>query len=369
MSLHFQYLGQGLSSQKTMELLQKHCSSNNHNKIADFGVVFDELLEQQKYKELIGQTLDIINLSQDKTLLQPIYSAIQYWMTKLEVKEQQVTVDLFLKHIEQINEDAIFKTKIVAQLFNTLSSSQLSQNLFLKLLEFAKRWNTQQLIISPIISNIKEFLNLWTLSGAEVLKILNAIQDLIDPQDQQYVLQISEYILRNINTSQEQYIKTFINFQNTNQSFLKLCEITQCQNYQVIEKTQVAQLIKLVLSGDLSGVQTYLEKEADYFKSINLNSKQYLNQTRIAKFIQLSGQKQSYTYQEIAEALNIKLEEVEIWVIHAIQSQNVSAQIDQSQQRIFILDNFKKLLTKEDWQNLHNKLSSLLTKLKNVQTQ
>ncbi|CAD8123576.1 unnamed protein product [Paramecium sonneborni] len=164
MSLHFQYLGQGLSSQKTMELLQKHCSPNDHNKIADFGAVFDELLEQQKYKELIVSTLEIINLSPDKTLLQPIYSAISYWMTKLDSKEQQMIVDLFLKHIEYINEEAIFKTKIVAQLFNTLSSSQLSQNLFLNLLEFSKKWNTQQLIISPIISNIKEFLNLWTLN-------------------------------------------------------------------------------------------------------------------------------------------------------------------------------------------------------------
>ncbi|CAD8147048.1 unnamed protein product [Paramecium pentaurelia] len=369
MSLHFQYLGQGLSSQKTMELLQKHCSSNDYNKIADFGAVFDELLEQQKYKELIVSTLDIINLSQDKTLLQPIYSAIQYWMTKLESKEQQIIIDLFLQHIEQINVEAIFKTKIVAQLFNALSSSSLSQNLFLKLIECAKKWNTQQLIISPIISNIKEFLNLWTLSDPEILKILNAISELIDPQDQQYVIQISEYILRNINTSQEQYIKTFINFQNINQSFLKLCEITQCSNYQVIEKTQVAQLIKLVLNGDLSAVQAFLVKEEVYFKQINLNVEQYLNQTRIAKFIQLSSQKQSYSYQEIAVALNIKLEEVEIWVIHAIQSQNVSAQIDQSQQRIFILDNFKKLLTKDDWQNLHKKLSALLTKLKNVQTQ
>ncbi|CAD8058550.1 unnamed protein product [Paramecium sonneborni] len=369
MSLHFQYLGQGLSSQKTMELLQKHCSSNHHNKISDFGTVFDELLEQQKYKELILSTLEIINLSSDKTLLQPIYSAIQYWMTKLEPKEQQITVDIFFKHIEQINEEAIFKTKIVAQLFNTLSSSQLSQNLFLKLLECTKRWNTQQLIISPIISNIKEFLNLWTLTGPEILKILNAISDLIDPQDQQYVIQISEYILRNINIPQEQYIKTFINFQNINQSFLKLCEITQCSNYQVIEKTQVASLIKLVLAGDLAAVQALLEKEDAYFKSINLNTQQYLNQTRIAKFIQLSTQKQSYTYQEIAEALNIQLEKVEIWVIHAIQSQNVSAQIDQSQQRIFILDNFKKLLNKDDWQNLHKKLSVLLTKLKSVQTQ
>jgi hypothetical protein len=40
-----------------------------------------------------------------------------------------------------------------------------------------------QLILPPIISNIKEFLNQWTLNPAETLNVLNAIAESVDTSE------------------------------------------------------------------------------------------------------------------------------------------------------------------------------------------
>lgn len=134
-------------------------SNHTHdNEIKEYGESFDQFLADGEYKSIVQITLKIITQTvSDKTLLQPLYAAVIYFITQIEDQpEQAQLIEELILAVEQIGEQhAVFKTKIVAQIFNSFPP-QIS--LFYKLLDFANKHRTQNIILPSIVQNLDGFI-------------------------------------------------------------------------------------------------------------------------------------------------------------------------------------------------------------------
>jgi hypothetical protein len=70
----------------------------------------------------------------------------------------------------------------------------------------------------------------------------------------------------------------------------------------------------------------------------------------------LSTEKTNFKYEDLAQLLNIKTNEVEMWAIEAITKRIIDAKIDQKNQEIIIKSHQLREIKKQEWLQIQNKV-------------
>lgn len=82
----------------------------------------------------------------------------------------------------------------------------------------------------------------------------------------------------------------------------------------------------------------------------------------------LNTQVTNFSYTELAQLLNIDMEEIELWAIEAIQNKIIDAKIDQLNEEIVIKSHMLREIKLAEWQAIQQKIRAWKERFQRVQT-
>lgn len=136
------------------------------------------------------------------------------------------------------------------------------------------------------------------------------------------------------------------------------------------EHVEVFQLLNIMLSGDLKGLQSFVKEHASALAACNIAQEQAMLKTRLMALLALGEQQQGLssvlTFDQIRDALSISEEDVEEWIVIAIGKKLIQGKIDQLHRRVQITRCTQRTFEPAQWMKLRTQLAVWTANLSNV---
>lgn len=129
------------------------------------------------------------------------------------------------------------------------------------------------------------------------------------------------------------------------------------------------ELIKLVGIFTRGTYQEFVSfsKSTTLFSSPSpLSSTAAATKMRILTLVSLAQEKSNISYQAIASALEVPVEDTETWVLDAISEGLLDAKLDHLSSSIFVTYAFRREFAPSQWNELHNKLGKWMENIKGM---
>jgi translation initiation factor 3 subunit M len=107
-------------------------------------------------------------------------------------------------------------------------------------------------------------------------------------------------------------------------------------------------------------------KNEAVFKKLSLEKEACMLKMRLLTLCSLASRQQSIPYGEIASALEVAEEEVEMWAIKAIQANLVDARLDQLQRCLVVNHCSSRLFSQDQWKTMRVKLVGWRDRMKQL---
>merc|ERR1711976_295655 len=143
---------------------------------------------------------------------------------------------------------------------------------------------------------------------------------------------------------------------------LELSAVKLMQNHE--NHSKLFELLTLFAGEKLASFDSFNEKYPDYLESLGLLKEDCLKKIRLLSLATLASEHSELTYDQVAKALNISLDEVESWVIFAVSAKLIEAKLDQMNQTVFVHHYSQRVFTDKQWKHLQ---TTLYTWKSNVQ--
>jgi len=140
---------------------------------------------------------------------------------------------------------------------------------------------------------------------------------------------------------------------------------------QKLEKEKIYSLLKIFVSGSLQDYQTFYSANKDFVGSLGLNHEALVQKMRILTFMTIGEQRNEVSFEEMAEKLQLPLkneQELESFIIQAVQTKMIKAKIDEISGRVLISGAKHREFAKPQWELLRQKLDAWHGNLSTLKT-
>jgi hypothetical protein len=114
--------------------------------------------------------------------------------------------------------------------------------------------------------------------------------------------------------------------------------------------------LSLFTQTDAKNFLTSLPTFSKLMKDEGLTQEEVVLKKSYVQICSLSTEKTNFKYEDLAQLLNIKTNEVEMWAIEAITKRIIDAKIDQKNQEIIIKSHQLREIKKQEWLQIQNKV-------------
>ncbi|KAJ3193934.1 hypothetical protein HK101_003782 [Irineochytrium annulatum] len=341
------------------------------------------LLEKAKYEDIYTKftaetklllTVDIKDLERVFNLL-----------IALIVQANEITLPKLLKNITDPivaseSGDAHLKLKILSNLYNSLDSSDaLRYNVLLAVIEVAAKNDELDLLI-PQLAHVDNLLKGWNSSVEQK----RALYQLVAKKLKEGGLdrEAFDFSLRLLRTyeggdaatlsgayvssiaaetvKEALRINTILNFE----------EVFGLAAVQALKKKQpkLFQLLQIFLDQTLKEYTAFAKSNKDFIKTEGLDENESIRKMRLLSLASLGSHHVDgeVPYSTIAEALDIKVGEVELWVIDGISSGLLDAKMDQLRKIVVVTRSSYRVFSDKQWDQLGDKIADWRNNLKEV---
>lgn len=108
----------------------------------------------------------------------------------------------------------------------------------------------------------------------------------------------------------------------------------------------------------MDSFDSFHQKYPSYLEEVGLSHEDCLKKIRLLSLATLSAEHSEIKYSKIAETLNIKLDEVEEWVISSIYAGLLEAKMDQLRQVVIVQRCTQRVFTDAHWAQLKDTIGS-----------
>lgn len=125
-------------------------------------------------------------------------------------------------------------------------------------------------------------------------------------------------------------------------------------------------LLRIVCCDTLSAYKAYESKNKAFMVEHGISAEETTTKMRLLTLCSLGVQSQTLQYRQISSALEIADDDVELWVVEAIASGLLEANMDQFQQVVTITRCAHRSFGREHWLGVRAKLADLHKKVQAV---
>ncbi|KAI9029967.1 hypothetical protein CLU79DRAFT_733478 [Phycomyces nitens] len=251
------------------------------------------------------------------------------------------------------------KQKILLNLYNALpATSTLRYNAFVGLVDVTAQADELDSLYSQL-EHIDRWVKQW---GIDVETERNLYSNLSDKLRQAREEKLSlDFLLKKLSTYSQETVSTdcakeaVLRAVDT-ENFFAFEDLLQYTAIQKIKGTPEFELLNVFLNGNLSTYKTFAASNPTLVK----DSENNLRKIRLLSLASLGSDNlaRELTYGEVAKALDISEDEVEMWVIDVIRAGLVEAKLDQLNKNVIVHRSIYRVFGKEQWQQLGARLNT-----------
>ncbi|TNN75839.1 Eukaryotic translation initiation factor 3 subunit M [Liparis tanakae] len=135
-----------------------------------------------------------------------------------------------------------------------------------------------------------------------------------------------------------------------------------------LEGELIHDLLTIFVSGKLAAYVKFYQSNKDFIDSLGLSHEQNMSKMRLLTFMGMAVEFKEVSFDTMEQELQIGADDVEAFVIDAVRTKMVYCKIDQTQRKVVVSHSTHRTFGKQQWQQLHDSLSSWKANLAAVKT-
>lgn len=281
----------------------------------------------------------------------------------------EMTKLISTKIIQQPNDKPALRLKILFSLYNLLVDPHSRFFVYIKALNLAVNGKVTESII-PSFKMMDQFIQEWNIGKDEqrdlFLTISNILRDNKSMSKESFTF-LSKYLTTfsleealTTNEEKEEAVHAIIEFVKFPDMFhCDLPDMPAIAQLENDEKYALAyQLLEIFLTRRLDSYIDFHATNSNFLKSYGLVHEDCITKMRLMSLIDLScSESGEIPYSQVKEALRIKDDEVEYWVVKAIMAKVLDCKMDQLNQLVIVSRRTERVFGLSQWQALRSKLA------------
>jgi len=278
--------------------------------------------------------------------------------------DKTVVEDILKVVVSEPTQKTALKFKVLSNIFNTLpANSPLRLSVFTSIVDLAVASDDMDLIL-PQLQYVPNWVSEWGVGAdAERTLLLNLSDRLKETGNQYQSLEFLLKYLTNFNGSdvsgqKATAIRAIV-------ESISLPEVLNFENLLKIDAVQglksekAYELLSVFMSGNVQDYRTLVGKHAGLIKELGLDEEETLRKIRLLSLASLGSENlaRELSYQEIAKALEVSEQEVELWVIDVIRAGLVEAKLNQVSKVVVVNRSIYRTFGTAQWQQLSQRLN------------
>ncbi|XP_020577212.1 eukaryotic translation initiation factor 3 subunit M [Phalaenopsis equestris] len=343
--------------------------------VARLCIEAQECLVMGRWVELVSLMLtsaDLITSRVSEKDFECIFTVICTLATRADSPEEALEIAKLIstKIIQQPNDKPALCLKILFNLYNLLEDPYSRFFVYTRALNLAANGKVTESII-PSFKLIDSFLQEWNIGKEDQRDLFLAISNILKDNKSmckesfaflsKYLTTFSTEEALAMNGEKEEAVRAIIEFVKSPDMFQ--CDLPDMPAIAQLEKDEkyalVYQLLEIFLAGRLDAYLDFHAGNSALLKSYGLVHEDCITKMRLMSLIDLScNESGEIPYAEVAEALRIKDDEVEYWVVKAIISKVLDCKMDQMNQAVLVSRRTERVFGLSQWQALRFKLGN-----------
>ncbi|KAI9499645.1 hypothetical protein BDB00DRAFT_948678 [Zychaea mexicana] len=279
--------------------------------------------------------------------------------------DQAATVKALIDTLTQTESSKTsLKQKILLNLYNALpNDSTLRYHAFLGLVDVTAQADELDSLYSQL-EHIDKWIKQWGIDKETERQLYSHLSEKLKQAGEEKLSfdfslkKLATYDDATFDSSVETFAKDLVLQAISIENWFAFEELFQHSVVQKIKGSPEYELLDVFLNGSLSTYKTFASSHADLLK--RTNEENNITKIRLLALASLGCENLSreLSYAEIAKALEIPEEEVEMWVIDVIRAGLAEAKLDQLNKTVMVHRSIYRVFGKEQWQQLSSRLST-----------
>ncbi|XP_022774594.1 eukaryotic translation initiation factor 3 subunit M-like [Durio zibethinus] len=304
--------------------------------------------------------------------LECTFTVICDLVSKLENPDEELEVAKLIstKVTQQPNEKPAMRLKILFNLYNLLEGPDSRFFVYMQALNLALNGKVTDHII-PSFKKIDSFLKEWNIGVKDQRNLFLTIASVLKENKSSgkdsikfltmYLATFSSEDSYTLNEAKEEAVHAVIEFVKAPDMFQ--CDLLDMPAVGQLEKDAkyalVYQLLKIFLTQQLDAYLEFQAANSTLMKSYGLVHEDCIAKMRLMSLVDLgSNESGQIPYALIKDTLQIKDDEVELWVVKAITAKLMDCKMDQMNQVVIVSCCTERIFGQHQWQSLRSKLAT-----------
>ncbi|KAI8917750.1 hypothetical protein DFJ77DRAFT_457631 [Powellomyces hirtus] len=338
-----------------------------------------KLLAEEKYTEVLTQFADesVSLLAADEKDFEPIYNLLIALIKDAQPEIiPKLAKSITLPIVKSSSEKAHLKLKVMSNLYNNVeSNSSVRYDIFTAIINVAAQSDELE-IITPHLLSVDSWLAEWGVGIAEKRALYLLLSQKLEASCD-FKREAYEFLLKYLATydsdaksaaeAQEHALRS-VKAAISIPTVLDFDDLHKLSTVQNLKSTKHFELLAIFLEGSLKQYQAFVKANPTFVPEQGLSEEDNLTKMRLLSMASLAANnvQGEVAYNTIAEALDVPIDEVEIWVINVIRAGLIDAKMNQLKQTVVISRSVHRVFTDNEWKSLQERLGAWRTNLKDV---
>ncbi|KAG2295275.1 hypothetical protein Bca52824_041944 [Brassica carinata] len=280
------------------------------------------------------------------------------------------------KVVQQPSDKASLRLKILFNLYNLVDHPYARFQVYMKALTLAVEGKVAEYVV-PSFEKIDSFLKEWSVDTKDQRQLFLAIANVLR-ENKSLVKESLKFLTKYLATfsnedaldeAKEEAVRAVIEFVKASSIFQ--CDLLDLPAVAQLEKdakyAPVYQLLKIFLTQRLNAYMEFQAANAECLQTYGLVDEECVTKMRLLSLVDLaSDESGKIPYTSIKDTLQVKEEEVELWIVKAITAKLIDCKMDQMNQVVIVSRCSEREFGSKQWQSLRTKLATWRDNIGNV---
>ncbi|CAG8452583.1 6778_t:CDS:2 [Paraglomus occultum] len=333
-----------------------------------FVTSINTLLDEKKYDQVFSTFASEASalLDAPEKEFEPMYNLLIVILQSASPEARPVLVKTSIKALVDDDRDkTIAKLKVLQNFYNTLeSTSPLRYDVFLAVLTIAAK-NDEIDTILPQLPRLDVWVKEWAITKQQERELYLIISDNLKEAGE--AKESYDFLLKYLATfnGSDNYTEAKIAATRALTEAIQLPEILSFENLveldavKTLKDEKLFELLKIFLGSTLKEYKTFTEQNPGLVEKLGLSNEDNIRKIRLLTLASISSGHvgTEISYSDIARALEIDENEVEMWTIDVIRAKLLEAKLNQVNRTILVNRSTYRTFTKEQWMQLADRLA------------
>jgi len=269
-------------------------------------------------------------------------------------------------------ESSSLKIKILTNLFNSFSTkSQQRYEIFVSLVKLGADSGNMEFVQNQT-NQLEEWIEEWSISTAKIRNIYNLMSNIFKESNKMtshkfLVKFLQTFSKDDASEAEQESCRACIEAISLPELYQSdyLLELAAIQH---LEKSnpKTYELMKIFATEQLEAFIQFQQRNPDFIKTLGLNENDCLQKIRLLSLATLTSEQSKVPYSLISKILQIDEDQVEMWVINAMEGELLDAKLDQLNKIVNVNSSTQRVFNKSQWSQLGLRFGAWSASVKNL---